>query len=226
VIEAAGLTRRFAQARSLGGFGPPRAAALSVLKGISLEVPGGGIVGIVGANGSGKSTLLRVLAGLVTPDSGTARVAGRDPVKDRVGVARVAALLTGEERAFYLRLTARHNLELFAALSDVPPGAATARADEVLERVGLGYAADRRVAAYSSGMRQRLGMARALLRRPEALLLDELTRALDDEGTETLWGIVAEEAARGASVLATATRAPDLEGRCDRVLALEGGVLS
>ena len=130
-----------------------------------------------------------------------------------------------EERSFYLRLSARHNLLLFAALCDLAPAEARTASDRVLARVGLADVADRPVMGFSSGMRQRLAMARILLRSPRVLLIDELVRALDESGTEQVWGIVGEEAARGTSVLVTATRLADLEGRVGTVAHLERGRL-
>ena len=106
------------------------------------------------------------------------------------------------------------------------PAEASERARELLEHVGLGDAGERRVQTYSSGMRQRLAMARALLGRPRVLLCDELTRALDEEGSERLWSLATEEVERGAALLASATRLDDLAGRCDRILFLDGGRLT
>ena len=225
MIEARGLRRLYRPERSLGGLGPRRGASVVALADASPSVAGGEIVGVARANGSGKSTLLRVIAGMILPDRGSVSVAGCDPVDDRIGVARHAALVTGEERSFYWRLSGRRNLELFGALCGLPSAAAAERSHEVLGRVGLTYAADRRVLAYSSGMRQRLAVARALVREPRVLLLDELTRALDEEGTTRLWELVQAERRRGVAVLAAATRAVDLETRCDRLLFVEAGAL-
>ena len=137
----------------------------------------------------------------------------------------MAALVAGEERSFYWRVSGRHNLELWGALRGMRPAEAGERARELLDHVGLAEAGERRVQTYSSGMRQRLAMARALMGRPRVLLCDELTRALDEEGSERLWSLASEEVERGAALLATATRLDDLAGRCDRILFLDGGPL-
>jgi ABC-type multidrug transport system ATPase subunit len=192
---------------------------------VSLSVAGGERVGVAGANGSGKSSLLRIAAGLLTPTAGGGSVGGVELSEGPHELAKVAALVAGEERSFYWRVSARHNLELWGALRGMSPAEARERALELLEHVGLGDAGERRVQTYSSGMRQRLAMARALLGHPRVLLCDELTRALDEEGTERLWALATQESEGGAALLTTATRLDDLEGRCDRILFLDGGRL-
>ncbi len=140
----------------------------------------GEIVALLGPNGAGKSTLLRVLGTTVEPDAGTASVLGVDVVADPVEARRRIGLMIGDERALYWRLTGRENLTFFAALHGLRRGArAQRRAAELLAAAGLEEAADRRVLGYSSGMRARLLLARALVADPPLLLLDEPTRNLD-----------------------------------------------
>lgn len=225
MIELSELRREFAAERSLGGLGRRRGAPLVALDGVTLRVAAGERVGIAGANGSGKSSLLRIAAGLLAPSGGTGSLGGVNVNDGPRPLARVAALVTGEERSFYWRVSGRHNLEFWASLRGLAPADGSARARELLDRVGLGQAADRRVQTYSSGMRQRLAMARALLGRPRVLLCDELTRALDKEGSRRLWSLADQEVEEGAALLATATRLEDLEDRCDRIVFLEAGRL-
>ncbi len=162
-------------------FGPPRV----VLDGVDLEVRPGEVVAVLGANGAGKSTLLRVAAGLVTPRAGTVERAARPGL----GLA--------EERSFYWRLSLRENLRFFAALE----GAPAARADRLLEEVGLGADPDLPVRACSTGMRTRLALARALLGDPPLLVLDEVERGLDAAGRADLRARLAAWGAAGRAAL-------------------------
>jgi ABC-type multidrug transport system ATPase subunit len=184
---------------------------------VSLAVAPGEVVALVGPNGSGKSTLLRILATLVLPDAGTATVAGHDVVHDDVAVRRHTALVTTEDRSFSMRLTGRQNLELFAALHGVDS------VDDALGRVGLSGAADDTYATYSSGMRQRLALARGLMTSPRVLLLDEPFRALDDASAATLRDAIGDAAAGGACALVATHHLDELGSVCGRVVALDGG---
>jgi ABC-type multidrug transport system ATPase subunit len=169
-IRANGLVKRF------GG--------TLALDGVDLEVRPGEIVSLVGTNGAGKSTLVRILATTVTPDDGTATVGGYDVVAEAQRARGVTGLMLGDERAWYWRISGRRNLEFYAALARLRRAEAQRRCAELLEEVGLAEHADRRVGDYSSGMRARLGLARALLGRPLAVLLDEPTRSVDPIGAE------------------------------------------
>lgn len=181
-------------------FGPVEA-----LRGVDLGVRQGEVVALLGANGAGKSTLLRILATLVTPDTGSVEVAGHDAVRAGRAVRASVGLLLSEERSWYVRLSGRRNLEFFAALRGLRGAPAARRAGLLLDRVGLTAAADRPVAGYSAGMRARLAMARALLGDPAVLLLDEATRSLDAESVERLGDLIGEATheRRAAVVLAT-----------------------
>jgi ABC-2 type transport system ATP-binding protein len=152
---------------------------VQALDGVSLEVKPGEVVALLGPNGAGKSTLIRILGTTVLPDSGNATVAGHDVVKDPVAARRSLGVMIGDERSHYWRISGRRNLVFFAALVGIPRREAAARAVRLLDAVGLTDAADRPVLGYSSGMRARLSLARALLADPPLLLLDEPTRHLD-----------------------------------------------
>ena len=220
-IETSGLTKRFGRPSlltRLAGRRARRAPVDAVLE-VSLAVEPGEVVALVGPNGSGKSTLLRILATLVLPDAGTARVAGHDVVHDDVAVRRNVALVTTEDRSFSMRLTGRQNLELFAALHDVDDAAV----DGALARVGLVDAAHDTYATYSSGMRQRLALARGLMTSPRVLLLDEPFRALDDASSATLRDAIADAARAGACALVATHHVDELGDVCQRVVALREG---
>lgn len=164
---------------------------------VHLVLDTGESVALVGPNGAGKSTLLRVLATLVLPDSGIARVLGHDVVRDPAAVRRSIGVTTSDDRSFFWRLSGRDNLRFFATLQGVPDDVARRRIDELLERLGLTDAADRRFSGYSSGMRQRLSLARALLHQPPVLLLDEPTANLDLEHRGQVFAILKDTLATG-----------------------------
>jgi ABC-2 type transport system ATP-binding protein len=220
-VETTDLTKRFGRGSLLtriAGRAARREPVLA-LDGVTVSVPSGTVCALVGRNGSGKSTLLRVLATLVLPDAGSALVDGYDVVGDDVGVRRCASLVTADDRSFSMRLTGRENLELFAGLHDAPEGAV----GEALARVDLDTAGDDVYATYSSGMRQRLALARALLASPSVLLLDEPFRALDDVSADTLRSVIAGAADGGATVLIATHHTDELGDRCDQVVELDGG---
>jgi ABC-2 type transport system ATP-binding protein len=152
---------------------------VQALDGVSLHVDPGEVIALLGPNGAGKSTLIRILGTTVLPDSGSATVAGHDVARTPVAARRSLGQMIGDERSHYWRLSGRRNLAFFAALVGFPRRQAVARAARLLNSVGLADAADRPVLGYSSGMRARLSLARALLADPPLLLLDEPTRNLD-----------------------------------------------
>ena len=157
-----------------------------VLHGISLSVRRGELFGLLGANGAGKTTLLKMLATLSIPDSGTIRIDGINAVRSPMAAKRRIGLCTSEERSFYFRLSARQNLEFFGTLMGVRGDALRRRIKEVVKMVDLTSAIDRPFSSFSSGMRQRLTVARALISDPPLLFFDEPTRAVDPVHAEEL----------------------------------------
>ncbi|MCI0541566.1 MAG: ABC transporter ATP-binding protein [Verrucomicrobiales bacterium] len=149
------------------------------LDGVSFSVAQGEILALVGANGAGKSTLLRVLATLLVPTRGHARVAGHDVERESAAVRRCIGFHTGSDAAFYSRLTGRENLEFFAALNNLSGRETSARIAKLSDLLGLAASLEKQVRTLSTGTVHRLGLARALLHQPEVLLLDEPTRSLD-----------------------------------------------
>ncbi|MBW3574832.1 MAG: ABC transporter ATP-binding protein [Actinobacteria bacterium] len=193
------------------------------LHGVDLEVPWGGIVALLGPNGAGKSTLLRILGTTVLPDRGRAEVAGHDVVADPGAARRCLGLVLGEERSWYWRLSGRDNLQFFAALHGLRRSAARSRAAELLADVGLTEAADRRFDRYSSGMRARLSLARALLCEPPVLLLDEPTRTLDPMAASAFRGEVRRQAEAGRAVLFATHDLHEAAAVASRVVVMAGG---
>ncbi len=178
---------------------------------LDLVVGEGEVRGLLGPNGAGKTTLLRCLFGLVAPDAGTIRLFGRPLHAPRaVPLDGVAGFV--EEPAFYPYLSGRLNLELLSELDGGSPGRSV---DEVLTKVDLLGRAGDRVSGYSTGMRQRLGIAAALLRSPRLLLLDEPTSGLDPAGAHYVAALVRELAAQGTAVLLSSHQIGELETVCD-----------
>jgi ABC-2 type transport system ATP-binding protein len=220
VFQSAGGVREMLRGRL---FGRP----VTALSDVSFTVRQGEIVCVMGPNGAGKSTLVRILGGLLLPSSGRARVAGIDAGAGTSEFRQRVAFVVGDERSFHFRVSGRGNLHYFAALHGLTPPVARQRAGELLARVGLAEAADRRYREYSRGMRQRLAIARGLLGDPKVLLLDEPTLGLDPKGARDLRAFLREEIIRGAGRTAIVCSNDPTEARAmaDRVLFLDGGRL-
>jgi len=191
--------------------------------GIDLVVEPGEIFGLLGPNGAGKTTTMKMLATLLIPTSGTIRVLGIDPLtRPREVRARLGAMLSGE-RSLYWKLTGRENLEYFAALYHVPPHEMKTRIANVLAAVKLADRADDYVERYSTGMRQRLALARALLPDPPLVVLDEPTVGLDPQASRDLRDRVRELKAQGRTVLLTTHYMEEADQLCDRIAIVDHG---
>jgi ABC-2 type transport system ATP-binding protein len=195
-----------------------RYGAVAALAGVDLAVQPGEVFGLLGHNGAGKTTTIRVLTGRTRPTAGSATVHGIDVVSRREEVRRLVNLVF-EDQNLYERLTGRENLRVFCRLY----GAPLDRADELLEAVDLTAAARRKVKTYSTGMRQRLLIARSLVNRPRVLFLDEPTRGLDPVSTRTLHTMVRELAADGTTIFLTTHDMVEADELCDRVAFLSEG---
>lgn len=206
-IETEGLTRRFGRR--------------TVVEAVSMTVPDGAVYGFLGRNGAGKTTTLKMLLGLLKPTGGAARIAGLDVAKNRVAAAwRTGALL--EAHGLYANLTGRENLDLTRALLGLP----RAEVDRVLEVVDMSVDAARRVGGYSLGMRQRLGLARAMLGAPPVLILDEPTNGLDPDGIADMRRFLKALPARtGATVLLSSHLLGEIEQTATHVGILSEGRL-
>lgn len=181
--------------------GRERGGETKALEEISLTAAPGEVLILLGANGSGKTTLLKLICSTLLPDAGRVLVHGEDTRQSSGQMRRAVGFAVASERSFYPRLTARENLDLFAALDEVPRGRRAARVDWALEVAGLSEAGDTLVMKFSSGMFQRLGIARALLKQPSVLLLDEPTRSLDPVAAGRIWQLVRDAAAQNSTVI-------------------------
>jgi ABC-2 type transport system ATP-binding protein len=205
--------------RPMGG--PPAPA----LADVSLEVQSGEFLGLLGPNGAGKTTLLKILSTLIIPDRGSATVGGHHLVENAAEVRRIIAPVLANERSLYWRLSARENLELFAALLSIPHRDVSAAVDSALDVVGLADTGRKMVGQFSAGMMQRLLVGRALIGRPRVLLLDEPTRSLDPASAHAFRSFLREElsARRGCAVIVATHRTEEAFELCDRVLVLHRG---
>ena len=208
-IEAERLVRRF--------------KGVDAVNGIDLTVAPGEIYGFLGPNGAGKSTTVHMLTTLLPPTSGTARVAGYDIVKQGPQVRRaIGAAL--QEAALDPLLTGRDHMRLQTALHGIPRGERAERGDELLERVGLSLAADRKIRTYSGGMKRRLDLALALVHRPRLLFLDEPTTGLDPQSRNALWAEVGRLAKEeGVTVFLTTQYLEEADVLADRVGIIDHG---
>jgi ABC-2 type transport system ATP-binding protein len=226
-IEASGLVKDFEKGRRTIWQRlrrePDRREKFRAVDCIDLRVEEGEVFGILGPNGAGKTTTMRMLATLLEPTSGTATVLGYDlATESREIRRRLGAVLSGE-RSLYWKLTARENLEYFAALYHVPPRETRRRIDEILEVVHLTDRADDYVEKFSTGMRQRLVLARALLPAPSLLLLDEPTVGLDPQAARDLRERVIKLRDDGRTVLLTTHYMEEADQLCDRIAIVDHG---
>jgi ABC-2 type transport system ATP-binding protein len=204
-VEARGLTKRYGERLAVSA--------------VDLTVDTGDVYGFLGPNGAGKTTSLRMLLGLIRPTEGSARLFGRDPMIDG---ARALDGVAGfvEAPRFYPYLTARKNLELCAAYDG---DGARARIGEALDTVELSDRGNDRVGGYSHGMKQRLGIAAALLRRPRLLLLDEPATGLDPAGMRDMRDLVRRLSAEGMTVVLSSHQMAEVEELCNRVAIIQAG---
>jgi len=227
-IRAEKLTKVYVKRRSLREMALRplrRAERITALVDLDLEVSAGEIFGLLGPNGAGKTTFLRVLAGLVLPTSGRALVQGVDVARDDRAVKRSIGFMTSDERSFYWRLTGRENLEFFGRLYGLDLGEARRVSASLLGVVEMEPVADRPFMGYSSGMKQRLAIARALLHDPPVLCLDEPTRSLDPIAAKHLRRFVIDRLNRegGKTILLATHNLQEAEELCGRLVVLDRG---
>lgn len=223
-----GLTKSFTKQRGYRAMLTRQAReSVHALSNVSCEVKAGEFFGLLGENGAGKTTLFKILATLVIPDSGTATISGFDVLESPARVREVLAPVIADERSLNWRLSARENMRLFASLHGLRGAEATRRIEELLALVNLVEATDRQVSGFSSGMKQRLLVARTLLARPSVLLLDEPTRSLDPISARSFRRFLREDVAlaQGCTVLLATHNAEEAFELCDRVGVLHRGRL-
>ena len=195
--------------------------SVRALETLDLSVDSGEVLGLLGHNGAGKSTAMKLILGILAPTSGRVRVFGEDPRGPDSGRLRLQLGYLPENVSFYGNLTGREVLRYFARLKRVAPS----EVNQLLTRVGLDHAAGRRVRTYSKGMRQRLGLAQALLGEPRLLLLDEPTAGLDPMATRDVYSTIDELRSRGTAVIISSHVLPGIETHVDRVAILGRGSL-
>ena len=200
-------------------------AGVDALRGVSFEVGQGEIFGLLGRNGAGKSTTVRILTALLRPTRGSASVLGIDVTANPAEAhARMGVAL--QEAALDELMTGREHLVLAGRLAGMAPAAAANRAGELLEVFGLTAAGDRLAGRYSGGMRRRLDVAMALVRRPEVLFLDEPTTGLDPQSRRALWQLIREQQALGTTVLLTTQYLAEADELAERVAVIHAGTIA
>ncbi len=195
--------------------------AVEALRNVSFDIEDGEIFGLIGRNGAGKTTLTKIIATLIQPTSGTVSVRGFDSVKDDVMVRSLVGLATAEERSFYWRLTCQQNLMFFSRLYGMTDKSAKNRISELFEQLDLEELAKRRFSDLSTGNKQRLAVARALLPNPPILLLDEPTRSLDPLAAANMRKLI--ESIDDVSILLTSHNLSEIEELCNRVAIISKG---
>ena len=229
LLRVQDLEKRYAPAGFVSwasSLGRLRRTPVVALRGVSMDVRAGEIVGVLGPNGSGKSTLLRCVAGLLAPSAGRVEVLGRNPATLTTDVRGDIGIVVRDDRSFNQRLSGFDNLWFFARLQGLPRLDLEARIRNMLKRMALTEVGDRPYRYYSSGMKQRLSMARALLGHPRVLLMDEATSGLDP-GKRDVFYAVLEELVRtdGLAVLYATHEMAEAQYLCERVVVLDRGII-
>jgi len=205
-VEIKGMTKRY--------------GAIEAVRDVSFDLPAGEAIALVGHNGAGKTTLLKLMLGLIHPTAGTIRVLGENPAAGEFAARRRLGYLP-ESVSFNAALTGREILTFYARLK----GESVSKSLELLDKVGLGAASTRRVGTYSKGMRQRLGLAQALIGAPKILLLDEPTTGLDPELRLSFYRIVQELRDHGTTVVLCSHALTEIEERTERVIIMNRGMM-
>ena len=205
--------------------GKERRGETVALKDVSFTAGQAQVLVLLGPNGSGKTTTLKLISTMLLPDAGSIRVGGFDGQRHAVQVRRQVGIAVAAERSFFPRLSAGENLEFFAALDEVSRSDRDQRIADVLRETGLEDQRDTLVMKFSSGMYQRLGIARAIVKAPKVLLLDEPTRSLDAAGTTHLWTMIGRLAEQGTTVLLATHNFAEAAAVGDRLILLHRGEL-
>jgi len=226
IVETLSLTKRFSQARNYRALLRfRRREDLTAVDSVTLQIQKGELFGLLGPNGAGKTTLVKMLCTLILPSEGRALVCGKDVVAEATAIKPAIGLIDCQERSFFWRLSGRRNLQFFAALHGLHGAQADRRIAELLELVGLSAHADQRFMGYSTGMRQKLAVARGLLATPRILFMDEPTRSLDPMIARDLRTFIRQRLVDelGCTVVLVTHRLEEAEELCDRVAIMNHG---
>ena len=208
IIEINGVVKKF--------------GATTALAGISFQVQKGNTVGLLGPNGSGKTTTMRLLTGMIDPDGGSIRVMDMDPQKQGDDIRAVSGVLT-ENAAMYEWMTGRQNLEFFGTLYGIGPAALAKKIDEMVQLFGMGDYIGKKVSGYSTGMKKRLAIARALINEPRILLLDEPTSGLDPESAQSILKLIQLLKDKEVTILLCTHNLNEAQKVCDEFVFLDSG---
>ena len=210
---------------ALQPFRPRR--VFTALTSVTLQIRQGDRIAVLGPNGAGKTTLLKLIGGLLLPTDGQILVNGFDTLHHNTAARRSVGFVMNEERSFFWPLSATQNLEFFAVLDNLTGGGIRERCLELIRFVGLEEHAEKPVSTYSSGMKQRLALARGLMGEPEVLILDEPTRALDPIASEDLIALINDRIHKGSrkTILIATHRLEEAMRLCDKVLVINKGRL-
>ncbi|MGN1168416.1 MAG: ABC transporter ATP-binding protein [Lachnospiraceae bacterium] len=223
-IEAKHLVKDYVLKEKAGFLKPKKTKVIHAVKDISIEIPKGRIVGVLGINGAGKTTTIRMLASLIIPTQGSVTMNGVDAIQNHLWVKERINLISGGERNLYWRLTAKENLEYFGSLYGLSGDVLRDRIKELLKLVELEEAADIPVERYSKGMKQRLQIARGLINNPEYIFLDEPTLGLDIMIAKEIRGLISELATqKNKGILLTTHYISEAEELCDYIYVLDKG---
>ncbi len=229
VVETFNLTKRYPQIKRYHEIiiHPLQKREITALENVNIRVEKGEVFGLLGPNGAGKTTLIKTLCTLLLPNEGTASVNGYDIVKEEKEVKRSIGYVVNDERSFYWRLTGRQNLEFFAILNNLAPNGADRRIEEVLRLVGLETNGDKRVKDYSTGMKQKLAIARGMLPDPEVLFMDEPTKSLDPMIARSLREFIRKNIVegQGKTVFLSTHNLGEAEDLCDRLAIIDRGTI-
>lgn len=199
--------------------------SLTAVNNINLSISKGDCLGLLGSNGAGKTTLLKSIGGLLYPSEGSVSVNGYDTIRHNSEVRKNVGFVLNEDRSFYWRLTGIQNLEFFGTLDNLSGRHLGNRIKELLELVGLEFAVNKRVSDYSSGMRQRLAIARGLLADPEILILDEPTKTLDPLGAEHLRDLISKSihSEKNKTLILATHKIEEAEMLCNKICIMKDG---
>jgi ABC-2 type transport system ATP-binding protein len=227
-VDIISLSKQFAKDKGLSDsiLRPfKKADNIIVLSDINLKIRKGELFGLLGPNGAGKTTLIKILSTLILPTNGTARINGYDILKQPGGVKISLGLISSEERSFYWRLTGRQNLRFFASLQGIYDKYAEKRINQTLRLVGLEKEAEKRFDSYSTGMKQKMAIARGLLNNPEILLMDEPTKGLDPLSAQKIREFIRDELIKKQkkTILLTTHNVVEAEQICDRIAIINHG---